>query len=98
MNNAERMHAAYKKQCRTTLIAFVLVTLMTHIFPMYFLFPELNQMTIFGFPADYWLTLVIGWLVLIPVFWIYVEISEKIDQEINDSSSGQADIASGGHP
>jgi putative solute:sodium symporter small subunit len=55
-------------------------------------------MTIFGFPADYWLTLVIGWLVLIPVFWIYVEISEKIDQEINDSSSGQADIASGGHP
>ena len=98
MNNAERMHAAYKKQCRTTLIAFLLVTLMTHIFPMYFLFPELNQMTIFGFPADYWLTLVIGWLVLIPVFWIYVEISEKIDQEINDSSNGQADIASGGHP
>jgi hypothetical protein len=34
MNNAERMHAAYKKQCRTALIAFVLVTLMTHIFPM----------------------------------------------------------------
>lgn len=47
---------------------FVVVTLMTHIFPMYFLFPELNKMTIFGFPADYWLTIVIGWLVLIPVF------------------------------
>ncbi|HPF57722.1 MAG TPA: DUF4212 domain-containing protein [Candidatus Competibacteraceae bacterium] len=98
MNNAERMHVAYKSQCRTTLIAFVVVTLMTHIFPMYFLFPELNKVTIFGFPADYWLTIVIGWLVLIPVFWIYIQISEKVDQEINDSSTGAADNAPGGNP
>lgn len=96
MNNAERMHQAYKKQCRTTLIAFVVVTLMTHIFPMYFLFPELNQMTIFGFPADYWLTIVIGWLVLIPVFWIYIQVSEKVDQEINDSSSEAVGDVKGG--
>ena len=61
MTNDERMQK-FKKQCRTTLIAFVVVTLMTHIFPMYFLFPNLNKITIFGFPADYWLTIVIGWL------------------------------------
>ncbi len=97
MTNDERMQAAYKKQCRTTLIAFVVITLMTHIFPMYFLFPNLNKITIFGFPADYWLTIVIGWLVLIPVFWIYIQISEKVDQEINDSSSGAADGTSGGN-
>ena len=34
--------------------------------PMYFLFPGLTQFTIFGFPAHYFLTMVIGWLVLIP--------------------------------
>jgi len=54
--------------------------------------------TIFGFPADYWLTIVIGWLVLIPVYWIYIQISEKVDQEINDSSNGAADNAPGGNP
>jgi putative solute:sodium symporter small subunit len=91
MNNPERMNEAYKKQCWVTLIAFVVITLMTHIFPMYFLFPELNKVTIFGFPADYWLTIVIGWLVLLPVYWIYIQVSEKIDQEINDSSSEAPD-------
>lgn len=97
MNNAERMQTAYKKQCRVTLITVVVVTLMTHIFPMYFLFPSLNDMRIFGFPADYWLTIVIGWLLVLPVLWLYIEVSEKVDQEINDSSSDAEDSTQGGH-
>ena len=79
------MNAAYKKECWVTLIAFVLMTLLTHIFPMYFLFPGLTEFTILGFPAHFFLTMVIGWLVLIPVYWIYIGISEKIDAEIQDS-------------
>lgn len=78
------MNSAYKKECWVTLIAFALMTLLTHIFPMYFLFPGLTQFTIFGFPAHYLLTMVIGWLVLIPVWWFYIEISEKIDAEIRE--------------
>lgn len=97
MNNAERMQAAYKKQCRVTLVAFVVITAMTHIFPMYFLFPSLNDMRIFGFPADYWLTIVIGWLVLLPVYWFYIQVSEQVDQEISDSSSeAEGDVKGGG--
>jgi len=87
------MNSAYKKECWTTLIAFALMTLLTHIFPMYFMFPGLTQFTIFGFPAHYLLTMVIGWLVLIPVWWIYIGISEKIDDEIrqmDESGSGTA--------
>jgi len=76
------MNAAYKKECWVTLIAFVLMTLLTHIYPMYFLFPGLTEFTIIGFPAHYFLTMVIGWLVLMPVYWIYINISEKIDDEI----------------
>jgi len=78
------MNGAYKKECWVTLIAFALMTLLTHIFPMYFLFPGLTQFTIFGFPAHYFLTMVIGWLVLIPVYYVYIGISEKIDDEIRE--------------
>lgn len=86
------MEKAYKKECYTTLIAFAVVTLLTHIFPMYFLFPGLIQMTILGFPAHYFLTLVFGWLVLMPVYWIYIQISEKIDQDITDLSGRAAEL------
>ncbi len=78
------MNAAYKKECWSTLIAFALMTLLTHIYPMYFLFPGLTEFTILGFPAHFFLTMVIGWLVLMPVYWIYIGISEKIDAEIQD--------------
>ena len=87
------MNRAYRKECLIALVAFVLMTLMTHIFPMYFLFPEMTETTIFGFPTHYFLTIVIGWLVLIPVYWIYIVISEKVDAEIADSGAPQATAA-----
>lgn len=82
------MNSAYKKECWLALIAFAVVTLMTHLYPMYFLFPGLTEMTMFGFPAHYFLTMVIGWLVMIPLYWLYIGVSEKIDAEIRESSGG----------
>jgi putative solute:sodium symporter small subunit len=83
---------AYKKECYSTLIAFAVVTLLTHVFPMYFLFPGLIQMSILGFPAHYFLTLVLGWIVLMPFYWIYIQISEKIDREISELSGRAAEL------
>ncbi len=80
------MEKAYRKECLLALVAFGGVTLLTHIFPLYFLFPEITQYSLFGFPAHYILTMVVGWLVLIPLYWIYIELSEKIDREIEESS------------
>ena len=80
------MEKAYRKECWTTLGAFILVTLLTHIFPLYFLWPDLTLMTIAGFPAHYLITIVVGWLVLIPVYWVYINISENIDREIEETS------------
>jgi putative solute:sodium symporter small subunit len=88
------MNSAYKKECWLAIIAFAVVTLLTHIFPMYYLFPSLTQMMLFGFPAHYLLTIIIGWLVLIPLWWIYIGVSEKIDEEIRESASDTS--ASGG--
>ncbi len=87
-----KVEKAYKKECYSTLIAFALVTLLTHIFPMYFLFPGLMNYTIFGFPAHYFLTLVLGWIVLMPVYWIYIHISENIDREISELSGRAAEL------
>lgn len=86
------MEKAYKKECYSTLVAFAVITFLTHVFPLYFLFPELIQMTIFGFPAHYFLTLVLGWIVLMPVYWIYIQVSEKIDREITELSGRAAEL------
>ncbi|TVR98500.1 MAG: hypothetical protein EA406_06540 [Rhodospirillales bacterium] len=86
------MEKVYKKECYTTLGAFIVVVALTHIFPIYFLFPGLMNIYVFGFPAHYLLTLVVGWLVLMPAFWIYIQISEKIDREITDLSTRAAEL------
>lgn len=86
------MERAYKKECWTTLIAFLLVLFLTHIFPLYFLFPGLMEFTIFGFPAHYFLTMVLGWIVLMPVYWIYIQISDKVDQDITQLSGRAAEL------
>ena len=86
------MQKAYKKECWLALIAFGIVTLLTHIFPMYFLFPGLTEFTIMGFPAHYFLTLIIGWLVLMPLYWIYINLSENIDDEIRETSARAVEL------
>ena len=86
------MEKAYRNECTLALVAFGVVTLLTHIFPLYFLFPEITQYVIFGFPLHYMLTMVIGWLVLIPLYWLYIEVSEKIDREIEQTSANAADL------
>ncbi len=86
------MEKAYKQECQLALVAFGIVTFLTHLFPIYFLFPELTQVTVFGFPAHYLLTMVVGWLVMIPLYWIYIEMSERIDREIERTSSRAAEL------
>jgi putative solute:sodium symporter small subunit len=80
------MNNPYKKECLLTLVAFFLAAFLTHIYPLYFLFPGLTQLDILGYPAHYFLTLFIGWVVLMPLYWIYVVVSEKIDREMAQTS------------
>ncbi|GAB4258107.1 MAG: hypothetical protein Kow0092_05470 [Deferrisomatales bacterium] len=76
------MPKAYRQECLLALVAFVLAAFLTHIYPIYFLFPGLTRLELFGFPAHYFLTLFLGWVVLMPLYWIYMQLSEKIDREI----------------
>ncbi len=87
------MRQLCRKECVVTLVAFLLVTVMTHIFPLYFLFPELTQMTLFGFPANYMLAILLSWIVMLPAYYLYIVISESIDREIARTSLAEAEEA-----
>lgn len=89
------MEEAYKKQCRVALISFLVILALTHLTPLYFLVPSLTKFYIFGFPAHYFLTLTVGWFGTMIFYWFYIQISEKIDQEIEETSSRAAEAELG---
>ena len=78
----------YKKECWFTLGCFLMTIFLTNIFPLYFMFPGLTKATIMGFPAHYFLAMFMGWVVLIPFYWFYMNVSENIDREIEASAPG----------
>lgn len=86
------MRSAYRKECWLALTAFVVAAFLTHIYPLYFWFPKLTEIEMFGFPAHYFLTLFLGWVVLMPLYALYIRVSEKIDQEIVETSRRTAEI------
>ena len=92
------MHGIYRKETRLTLVAFIVTTFLTHIYPVYFMFPGLTQAKMFGFPAHYFLALVVGWIVLMPLYWIYMQMSENIDKEIHDAETYDTAGGAGGPP
>lgn len=81
------MSSVYKKECYGVIISFVVMMALTHVFPLYFLFPELTQSTLFGYPTHYVLTLVLGWPVLAVLYWGYIRVSDRIEREIEFGSA-----------
>lgn len=81
------MNSAYKKECWLTLVAFLLAAFLTHIYPIYFLFPGITKLEIMGYPAHYFLTMFLGWVVLMPLYYLYMVWSERIDREIAETSA-----------
>ena len=78
----------YKKECWFTLICFLITIFLTNIYPLWFMFPGITKSYIMGFPTHYFLAMFLGWVVLIPFYWFYMNVSENIDREIENSSSG----------
>ena len=89
------MEDAYRKQCRFALLSFLVVLFLTHLAPVFYFIPQLTALYILGFPAHYFITLVVGWIGTMVFYWFYIQISEKIDQEI-DETSGAAFAAEQG--
>ncbi len=81
------MEEAYKKQCRVALVSFLVILALTHLTPLFFLVPSLTKSHIFGFPAHYFIALVVGWFGTMIFYWFYIQVSEKVDQEIEETST-----------
>lgn len=89
------MNKSYKKECYSVLISFVVAMALTHVFPMYFLFPELTQSTLFGYPTHYMLTILLGWPVLALLYLLYIRVSDRIEREIELGKPGATDHDTG---
>ncbi len=81
------MNSAYKKEIRYTLIFSALLLICGHMGLLFVAFPSLQNRMIFGFPSQYIIPVVFGWLVLMLVVGIQAKLTNDLDDEIEALSS-----------
>ena len=81
------MNCAYKKEIRYTLIFSVLLLICGHLGLLFVAFPSLQNKMIFGFPSQYIVPVVFGWLVLMVVVAFQAKLTNALDDEIEALSS-----------
>jgi hypothetical protein len=91
----ESMNSAYKKEIRYTLIFSVLLLICGHMGLLFVAFPSLQNHMIFGFPSQYIVPVVFGWLVLMVVTAFQAKLTNALDDEI-EALSGSSETTEGG--
>lgn len=86
------MNSAYKKEIRYTLIFSVLLLICGHMGLFFVAFPSLQNHMIFGFPSQYIIPVVFGWLVLMVVVGIQAKLTNELDDEI-EALSGSSETS-----
>jgi hypothetical protein len=72
----------YKKEIWLTIMFTVLLMLTGHSATLFVLFPGLQQGTMWGFPTQYILPIVMGWFGLAVVCWVMAVVCNKFDDEM----------------
>ncbi|BDD88974.1 hypothetical protein [Desulfofustis limnaeus] len=83
------MNSAYKKEIRYTLIFSVLLLICGHLGLLFVAFPSLQNKMVFGFPSQYIIPVLMGWLGLMVVVYFQAKLCNDLDDEIealNDST------------
>jgi hypothetical protein len=94
MSKEESMNSAYKKEIRYTLIFSALLLVCGHMGLLFVAFPGLQDRVIFGFPSQYIIPIIFGWLVLMVVVGIQAKLTNDLDDEIEALNSNSAENAS----
>ncbi|MGA7279222.1 MAG: hypothetical protein WBW79_14890 [Desulfocapsaceae bacterium] len=89
------MNSAYKKEIRYTLTFSVLLLICGHMGLLFVAFPSLQNRMIFGFPSQYIVPVVFGWLVLMVVTAFQAKLTNALDDEI-EALSGSSETTEGG--
>ena len=89
------MNSAYKKEIRYTLIFSVLLLICGHMGLLFVAFPGLQNHMVFGFPSQYIVPVVFGWLVLMVVTAFQAKLTNALDDEI-EALSDSSETTEGG--
>jgi hypothetical protein len=74
----------YKKEIRITLIFTVLLMLTGHSASIFVLFPGLQQGTLWGFPIQYIIPILLGWFGIALVCLVMTLVCNKFDDEMEE--------------
>jgi hypothetical protein len=74
----------YKKEIRITLIFTVLLMLTGHSASIFVLFPSLQQGTLWGFPIQYIIPILLGWFGIALVCLVMALVCNKFDDEMEE--------------
>lgn len=72
----------YKKEIRITLIFSALLLLTGHSASIFVLFPGLQQGTLWGFPTQYIIPILLGWFGIAAVCLVMALVCNKFDDEM----------------
>lgn len=72
----------YKKEIRITIIFSVLLLLTGHSASIFVLFPGLQQGTLWGFPIQYIIPILLGWFGIALVCLVMTLVCNKFDDEM----------------
>ena len=76
------MNSAYKKEIRYTLLFSALLLISGHLGLVFVAFPGLQGHMIFGFPSQYIIPVIMGWLGLMVIVSIQAKPTNRLDDEI----------------
>ena len=76
------MNSAYKKEIRYTLLFSVLLLITGHCGLFFVAFPPLRGHMIFGFPSQFIVPVLMGWIGLMIVTGIQAKLTNDLDDEI----------------
>ncbi|MCP4024038.1 MAG: hypothetical protein GY729_19510 [Desulfobacteraceae bacterium] len=74
----------YKKEITITIIFSVLLLLMGHSASIFVLFPSLQTGTLWGFPVQYIVPILLGWFGIAAVCLVMTIVCNKFDDEMEE--------------
>lgn len=86
------MNSAYKKEIRYTLIFSVLLLMSGHLGLVFVAFPGLQGHMIFGFPSQYIIPVVMGWLGLMAIVAVQAKLTNDLDDEIEEIAASNEKV------
>ena len=75
----------YKTEITVTLLTILIGGISSMAFPLFFIFPQLTKITIWGFPGHFWWILFIGYIGLMIGAIFHTTVSGNIEKKMKEN-------------